>query len=151
MRAFAQAPMDAIERTLDWDRVGIWLNLAISTSILGVANTSSVVAPPSVAAIVRASLQTTIFTTKPRFTPAGSIQAKTVAGAIVQTNWDLAVRTMPLWAADARAIVALSVGKCATISTQFNGTIKVSPWVRAIATSVLANTVARALIGARSN
>jgi len=141
MRALAQAAVHAVERAFHRHMHVLLVNLAIRASILGVADASSVLAPPSVAAIIRASLETAIFTTEPRLAPARAIQAQTVVSAVIQANRDLAIRALPIRAADASTIVALSVGQRARISAELDGAIKVGPRVRALAATIAAGTV----------
>jgi len=148
VRALAQAAVHAVERALDGHMNVLLVNLAIRASILGVADAGSVLAPPSVPAIIGAGLEAAVIATKPRLTPARAIQAQAVVGAIVQANGDLAIRSMPVRAANAGTIVALSVGKSASVSAELDGAIKVSPRECALAATVAAGSVSSALVRA---
>jgi len=61
----------------------------------------------------------------------------------------LAVRTMPLRAADARAVVTLAVGQGARRSTQLDGAVEVGPGEGAVTATILAHAMSRAFVGAR--
>jgi len=148
VRALAEASVHAVEGALHGHVHVLLVDLAVRASILGVAHAGSVVAPTGIAAVVGASLQTAVHTTKAGFAPAGTVEAKTVVCAVVDANGDLAVGSVPLRAANASTVVALSVGQSAGVSAQLNGAVKIGPREGAFASSVLALSVTCALIGA---
>jgi hypothetical protein len=88
MGAFAQASVDTVECTLDWDIDGALVDLAISSRILRVAHTSSIVAPSSISTVVGACLETAVNSSEAWLAPACSIQANTVVSAVVDANGD---------------------------------------------------------------
>jgi hypothetical protein len=140
--------MDTVESALNRHVNVLLVDLAIGSGVLGVAHTSSIVAPSSVAAIIRASSQTAINTSEAGLAPAGSVEAKTVVGAIVDTNGELAIDSMPLGTTNTGAVVALSVRKNASITAKLHRAIKVGPRGDTLTTTILAVSMTRALIGA---
>lgn len=78
MRAFAEAAVDAVQGALDWDVDVLLVDLAIGSSILGVAHASTIVAPTSVSAVIGASLKTAVHSSITGLAPASAIEAQTV-------------------------------------------------------------------------
>lgn len=106
MRAFTKTPMDTVESTLDRYVYVLLMDLAVSTSVFGVAHTCAVVTPTRVTAVVGACFNATILATKARFTPASTIEAKTIVGAVVEADGDRAVNTLEVGMAGAGTVVA---------------------------------------------
>jgi len=65
--------MDTVQSTLDGHVHVLLVHLAVRASVLGVAQASAIVAPASVAAVIRASLHRAILTTPPRLAPASAV------------------------------------------------------------------------------
>jgi len=80
--------MNTVECTLHWNVDILLVNLTVSASVLGVANTCSIVAPPSISTIIGACLDAAIDSSKSRLTPTSSIQAQTVVRAVADANWN---------------------------------------------------------------
>jgi len=78
MGALPEASVNAVESTLYRDFSLVLFDLAVRTTIFGVAHTGSVVAPTSIATVVRAGLETAIIGAPAWLAPAGSVQAKAV-------------------------------------------------------------------------
>lgn len=148
MRALAETAVHTVESTLDGNVHIFLVNLAVRASILGVASASSVVAPPGIPAIVRASSKAAVQATEAWLAPANAIQAQTVVGAVAQTHGNLAVRPVPLGAANACSVVALPVGQSACIPTLLHRAVEVGPWLLAFAPTVAANSVPGAIVRA---
>jgi len=148
MRALSEASMNTVECALDGDMDVLLMDLAISSSILGVANAGSIVAPSGVSAVVRASLEAAVNSSKTRLAPASTIKTETVIGAVVDADGDLAVRSVPLGTADTGSVVALSVREDTAIATHLNGTVEVGVSGCAFAPTIATNSVSGALIGA---
>lgn len=97
MRALAKASVNAVERALHRNMNVLLVNLAVRTSVLGVAHASSIVAPTSISAIVGAGSDAAILATKARLAPAGAVKAETVARAVPDTDWNGTVRSIKVW------------------------------------------------------
>lgn len=109
MGALAQASMHAVECAINAKIATLLVNLAVSASVLWVADTCSVVAPSCITAVVGAGLEAAINSTETWFTPASSVHADTVVCAVVNADGDRAVNSVEVGAANASSVVALSV------------------------------------------
>jgi hypothetical protein len=88
----------------------LYMFLALRSMILLVADAFSVVTPTMTTAIILASSDTAVLATISRFTPASTLEANTLARAVIQANWDLAIDSDKEGVAYAGSIVTVTIG-----------------------------------------
>lgn len=101
--------MHAVECTLDGHVDILLVNLAVGSSVLGIANTCSVIAPSRVSTIIRTSPQTATLATPARLTPARAIKTESVVRAVVDANGNRAVCTTEVWWTNTAAVLTETV------------------------------------------
>jgi predicted component of type VI protein secretion system len=119
--------MNAVQSTLDWNMDILLMNLTVRSSVLRIANTSTVVAPTSISTIIGACLETAVDSTITRLTPASAIHAQAVVGAVLNANRDGTIRAVEVGVANASSIGTFSVGTIAIIGADLDRAIEVCP------------------------